>query len=162
MTRLFIGLSVSLTVVTAGIALIGSFSFDVIWVAFLVAFPVIGIWAWRCYSIGSVELGDRELIVVSRAHTQRYQWSDIESVTACTLGEVKSGLDEWLLRAMGLDMSRRIALVLLNRVNRLSPIWERSGTRTGGIPLGKRVHIETENVQGFVEAANTVLRSERS
>jgi len=128
----------------------------------LIAFPIIGIWGWRRYSIGTVELSDHDLVVRSRTHTQTYPWEDIASVTATTLEDAKAaGPDGWILRNMGLDMKRPVALLGLRRQYREPVIWQRSGTRTLGIPRGNKVLIELEDVRGFVELANEYLRVAR-
>ncbi len=161
MTRTFLGIAISLGVITLSLALVGAFPFDLYWIAFLVAFPLIGIWGWRRYSIGTVELNDHDLVVRSRAHTQTYPWDDIESVTATTLeGAKAAGPDAWIFRAMGLEMKRPVALLELRRQYRESLVWSRSGTRTKfGISRGLKVQIEVEDVPGLVEAANAYLRA---
>ncbi|HSP53984.1 MAG TPA: hypothetical protein VLS25_00220 [Dehalococcoidia bacterium] len=159
MTRTFLFIAIGMAVISLGLSAVGAFPFDVWWLAFLVAFPAIGIWGWRRFSIGTAELNDRELVVKSRAWTQRYPWEDIVAITA---GIRDLGPDAWIFRAMGLDTEKRTALVDLRRQYRQSLVWSRGGTRTLGIPLGEKVQIEVEDVQGFVEAANEYLRAARS
>ena len=161
MTRTFLFIAIGLAMITFGLSLVNAFPFDLWWVAFLVAFPLIGIWGWRRYSIGSVELTKHALVVKSRAHTQSYPWEDIETVTAGTLQDVE-GPDGWIFRAMRLDMSGSVAFLELRRQRRESLVWARSGTRTVGIPRGKKVQIELEDVHGFVRAANEYLMAAHS
>lgn len=68
-TRTFLFIAISLAMITFGLSLVNAFPFDLWWVAFLVAFPLVGIWGWRRYSIGTAELNNHDLVVRSRAHT---------------------------------------------------------------------------------------------
>jgi hypothetical protein len=119
----------------------------------LIAAPAIGIWGWRRFSIGTVELNQDCLIVKTKAHTQTYPWEDIEGITVSTF-EQSAG---WL----GLHMKRPAALVQLRHQYRDSLVRDRSGTRTQGpsIPRGVKVLIEPDDVHGFVEEANRYLEA---
>lgn len=163
MTRTFIVVFASMAAISFVLSLVASFPFGLWWMVFLVATPLIAVWGWRRYSMGTAELNMDALVVKSSADTQTYPWEDIERVTTSTLEEI-AGPDPWIFRTFRLNMRRPVAVLELRRQYRDSVVRARSGTRTGGIaiPGGLKVQIELEDVPGFVEAANQYLGAARS
>jgi hypothetical protein len=142
--------------------LLGGSGFDWIDILFIIGFPAVGIWGWRRYSIGEVELSEIGLRVRSRAHTQTYPWEDIVSIHSDTAEQVSSGDNRAVYRALGVDLTNRVILIELNRSVRHHFLFNRLGTRTRGIPFGTKIIVEPEDTDGFVEAANRLLVASHS
>ncbi|MEX2159636.1 MAG: hypothetical protein WEB04_09570 [Dehalococcoidia bacterium] len=158
MTRLGIGISLAVLVVSAAFFLIANTSAGIGTAILALGLPSLWIVNVRLSHGGVVELWPDRLIIRTRNSTHDYPWRDIESVRVATWHESSPG-ERGFVRILGADVREPFARVarvrLRRRIGMSMGLWRtRYGTEIEGLPIPMRaIKVFVDNPEALAALA---------
>jgi hypothetical protein len=112
----------------------------------------LAVWGVTRMGQGEVIIGDREIVVKTKAHTLTVDLADIVRAAVTTL-ESEGGLDAWT-RRLGFDTRVPFVKIELDRSIHVSLFRARYGTDVAGIPVfrSRATGVYVDDPQALVDA----------